>query len=434
MAYEFLLPDLGEGLAEAEIVNWLVAIGDTVVEDQPIAEVQTAKANVEIPSPVAGRVSLLGGQIGQVLAVGAVLIAFETADDNDGSSSGPTSSGQAAARLRPDASAMSGPTPPTEAEAAPVVVPAPPASTSGQRRVLGSPSTRKFAVEHDVDLAMVAGTAPGGRVSLEDVQSFLAAQTAATERTTQRTARSPAVARPRHTPNNDEVVPLRGIRREVARSMTRAWQEVPHVTEFREVDATHLMRALRALRERVPDGEPKLTLLSLMVLATASALRRHRSMNATIDLEAELITLKGQINIGIATSSDAGLVVPVLQDVGSKGLTQISREIAELADAVRNRSIRPEQLKGGTFTISNFGSYGTWLGTPIIKPPEVAILGIGRVQDKVVAVDGQAVVRPTLPLAVSSDHRLIDGHVMGAFVNDLQELIEDPVLIFGVDN
>jgi pyruvate dehydrogenase E2 component (dihydrolipoamide acetyltransferase) len=157
-------------------------------------------------------------------------------------------------------------------------------------------------------------------------------------------------------------------------------------------------------------------------------------MNATIDLDAELITLKGQINIGIATSSEAGLVVPVLQDVGSKGLTQISREIAELADAVRNQNIRPEQLKGGTFTISNFGSYGTWLGTPIIKPPEVAILGIGRVQDRVVAVAGQAVVQPTLPLAVSSDHRLIDGHVMGAFVNDLQELIENPVLIFGVDN
>jgi pyruvate dehydrogenase E2 component (dihydrolipoamide acetyltransferase) len=257
MAYEFLLPDLGEGLAEAEIVNWLVAIGDTVVEDQPIAEVQTAKANVEIPSPVAGRVSLLGAQIGQVLAVGAVLIAFETAfetadetaDDNDGSSSGPT--------------------PEAEAVAAPVVAPIPPASTSGQRRVLASPSTRKFAVEHDVDLAMVAGTAAGGRVSLEDVQSFLAAQTVATEPATELTNQSSGVARPRHAPNSDEVVPLRGIRREVARSMTRAWQEVPHVTEFREVDATHLMRALRALRalrERAPDGEPKLTLLSLMVL------------------------------------------------------------------------------------------------------------------------------------------------------------------------
>ena len=434
MEYEFLLPDLGEGLAGAEIVDWLVAVGDTVTEDQPVVEVQTAKANVEIPSPVAGRVTLLGGRIGQVLDVGAVLIAFETSDDKDSSAGAPTPSEQPATQLRPDARAMSGPTPPTEAEEAPGVVLAPLTPTSGQRRVLASPSTRKFAVEHDVDLATVAGTAPAGRVTLEDVRSFLSAQSATADPTTRTTDPSPTLTRPRHAPNNDEVVPLRGIRREVARSMARAWQEIPHVTEFREVDATRLLLAHRALRERVPEDSPKLTLLPLLVLATAAVLRRHRSMNATIDLEAELITLKGQINIGIATSSDAGLVVPVLQDVGSKGLMQINREIAELADAVRNRSVRPEQLKGGTFTISNFGSYGTWLGTPIIKPPEVAILGIGRVQDKVVAVDGQAVVRPTLPLAVSSDHRLIDGHVMGAFVNDLQALLEDPVLILGADN
>jgi len=429
MTYQFLLPDLGEGLAEAEIVNWLVAVGDTVAEDQPVAEVQTAKANVEIPSPVAGRVALLGGEIGQMLDVGAVLIAFETADENETSWCAPTSSEQPAAQPLLDARATSGPTPPTEAEEAPAVVPAP-----GQRRVLASPSTRKFAVEHDVDLATVAGTGPAGRATLEDVRSFLSAPAAAADRTTHTTAPSLAVAGLRHAPNNDEVVPLRGIRREVARSMTRAWKEVPHVTEFREVDATRLLQAHRALRERVPADAPKLTLLPLLVLATASALRRHRTMNATIDLEAESITLKGQINIGIAISSDAGLVVPVLQDVGSMGLMQISCEIAELADAVRDRRVRPEQLQGGTFTISNFGSFGTWLGTPIIKPPEVAILGIGRVQDKVVAVDGQAVVRPTLPLAVSSDHRLIDGHVMSAFVNDLQALLEDPVLILGEDN
>lgn len=441
MAYRFLLPDLGEGLAEAEIVHWLVAVGDTVVEDQPVAEVQTAKANVEIPSPVAGRVVMLGGEIGQMLDVGAVLIAFETADEIDSSSFAPTPSEQPEAQLRPDARATSGPTPPTEAEEASPVAAVPPVPVSGQRRVLASPSTRRFAVEHDIDLATVAGTGPAGRVTIDDVRSFLSAPTAfgsdaapAADRPAQRTAPLQALARPRHVPNNDEVVPLRGIRREVARSMTRAWQEVPHVTEFREVDATRLLQAHRALRERAPADAPTLTLLPLLVLATASALRRHRTMNATIDMESESITLKGKINIGIATSSDAGLVVPVLQDVGTMGLTQISREIAELVEAVRDRLVRPEQLAGGTFTISNFGSFGTWLGTPIIKPPEVAILGIGRVQDKVVAVDGQAVVRPTLPLAVSSDHRLIDGHVMGAFFNDLQALLEDPVLILGEDN
>jgi pyruvate dehydrogenase E2 component (dihydrolipoamide acetyltransferase) len=404
MAYEFLLPDLGEGLKDAEIVNWLVSVGDTVLQDQAIAEMQTAKAIVEIPSPVSGRVTRLGGEAGQVLEVGSVLIEFETETRE--------------------------PSQKTE----------PPAHASANVRThfLASPSTRQFALSNEIDLSSVTGTGPRKRITMEDVRAAINAQDAKTNASatsTQQAHSQPLESTSRRGagPRADETVPLRGIRREVAKAMTRAWQEIPHVTEFREIDATQLLAAQQAIRNMQPEDAPRLTLLPLIVLATAYALRRHPMMNATIDINKDLITLKGEINIGIATSSDAGLVVPVLQNAGGKSLSQLSRDIAAISQAVRDGKITPSLIEGGTFTISNFGSYGTWLGTPIIRPPEVAILGTGRVQDRVVAVNGQAVVRPVLPLAISADHRLIDGHVMGAFMNELQALLENPIIAFTED-
>jgi pyruvate dehydrogenase E2 component (dihydrolipoamide acetyltransferase) len=415
MTYEFLLPDLGEGLQDAEIVNWLVSVGDSVIEDQAIAEVQTAKANVEIPSPVSGRVTRLGGEAGQVLEVGSVLIEFET---EKGAPTSKTKEDHA------ERSAMA-----TKSDHAPNV----------RAHSLASPSTRQLAVRNEIDLTSVIGTGPRKRITMEDVREAINARDAKTNASATSTEQTysmvrEATSRRSAGPRADETMPLRGIRREVARAMTRAWQEIPHVTEFREIDATQLLAAQQAIRKTQPEDAPRLTLLPLIVLATACALRRHPMMNATIDINKDLITLKGEINIGIATSSDAGLVVPVLQNAGGKSLNQLSRDIAAISKAVREGKITPSLIEGGTFTISNFGSYGTWLGTPIIRPPEVAILGTGRVQDRVVAVDGQAQVRPVLPLAISSDHRLIDGHVMGAFMNELQALLENPIILLGEDS
>lgn len=401
MRHEFTLPDLGEGLGEAEIVNWLVAVGDVVAEDQAIVEVETAKAVSEIPSPVAGKVAGLGGGPGDVLAVGSVLISFDTGQD----------------RTIPEPGGQDGTTPkPGGGPAA--------AGARGSGRVLAAPSTRKLAVSLGVDLALVPGTGPAGRITRADVERAAGPQAA------------PAARRDEDVPlqgdaEGDEEVPLRGVRREIARTMTRSWREIPHITEFRELDATRLVEVRDALRERAPEGAARLTFLPFLVMACAAALRRHRVINARFDTERELVTYRGSIDIGIATSSNEGLVVPILRGADRLGLFEIGDRAAELAVAVRARHIRPGQLAGGTFTISNFGSYGTWLGTPIINPPQVAIAGFGRIRDAVVAAGGRPVVRPTLPVAVSADHRIVDGDVLGAFVGELAALLENPVLLIG---
>jgi pyruvate/2-oxoglutarate dehydrogenase complex dihydrolipoamide acyltransferase (E2) component len=230
-------------------------------------------------------------------------------------------------------------------------------------------------------------------------------------------APTPHAPPPRTPVRADQVIPLRGVRRTIARTMTEAWQTIPHIVDYREADAT----ALLAWRNR---EHVKITPLLLRV--AVEALRRHPYVNASIDLEREEITLHGDYNVGIATATPDGLIVPVLHGADSKSLAELSDEIDELTTAARERTLRPEQLAGGTFTLDNYGSLGGWLGTPIIKPGEVAILGVGRVQDRPVAVDGQVVVRPIVVLAVSGDHRVLDGHTLGAFASDVVALIEDP--------
>ena len=230
-------------------------------------------------------------------------------------------------------------------------------------------------------------------------------------------------------------MPLRGVRRAIAENLTRAWQEVPRVIDYREVDATALLSARRALKERIAargDDElaRALTPTPLIVLAAVRALRDHPYVNASIDMERGEITLHGHVHVGIATASPDGLMVPVLHDAGGKGLAEIAREAAALSAAARERRLTPPQLAGATFTVNNYGGLGIWLGTPIVRPPEVANLGVGAIRDQVVAVDGRAVVRPTLALAVAGDHRVLDGDTLAAFVSDVVALLEEPLLLF----
>ena len=226
-----------------------------------------------------------------------------------------------------------------------------------------------------------------------------------------------------------QVIPLRGVRRTIARTMTEAWQTIPHIIDFREADATALLAWREQARARV--GNERLTITPLLLRIAVEALRRHPYVNASIDLEREEITLHAAYNIGIATATPDGLIVPVVQNADDKSVSQLALEVAELTRAARERRLRPEQLAGGTFTLSNYGSIGGWLGTPIIKPGEVAILGVGRVQERPVALDGQVVVRPVVALAGSGDHRVLDGHTLGAFVSDVVALIEDPAALAG---
>jgi pyruvate/2-oxoglutarate dehydrogenase complex dihydrolipoamide acyltransferase (E2) component len=227
----------------------------------------------------------------------------------------------------------------------------------------------------------------------------------------------------------EKIIPLRGTRRTIARTMTEAWQTIPHIIDYREADATALLAWRERVRERA--GDEHLTITPLLLRIAVDALHRHPYVNASIDLEREEITLHSAYNIGIATATSDGLVVPVVHGADAKSVPELSREIAELTRAARERRLRPDQLAGGTFTLNNYGSLGVWLGTPIIKPGEVANVGVGRVQERPVVRDGQVVVRPIVALAVSGDHRVLDGHTLGAFVSDVVALIEDPAPVAG---
>jgi pyruvate dehydrogenase E2 component (dihydrolipoamide acetyltransferase) len=383
----FRLPDVGEGLAEAEVVEWLVAVGATVRADQPVVTVETAKAQVELPAPADGTIRELAHGPGDVVPVGEPLFVLETAD-------------------------------------------AGPARLASRRRVLAAPSTRRLAVEHGVDLTQLSGTGPNGRIVPEDVMAAVAPPSPTPPSPTPPSPTPPGPApAPRETMADTEVRPLRGLRRQVARAMTAALA-VPHVTEFREVDATELERAHAVLRA---DTTERLTLLPLLVRVVAAALRRHPELNATFDPDRAELTIHRRIDLGIATATPDGLVVPVLRDAGARGVPGLGREIGRLAAAARERTLTPAENTGATFTVSNFGSYGTWLGTPLISPPQVAIAGFGRVRDAVVPVDGVPAVRRVLPLAVAADHRVLDGADLGAFVATLERLIRAPLLLLGED-
>jgi pyruvate dehydrogenase E2 component (dihydrolipoamide acetyltransferase) len=279
-------------------------------------------------------------------------------------------------------------------------VPAPQPRSS--RAPLASPAVRRRATELAIDLAQVRGTGPAGRIESEDLDRVGAAAA--------------------------QVVPLRGVRRAIAHTMTEAWRTIPHIIDYREVDAAELVRWRDRIREHADDQRLRqaVTITPLLVQIAVAALRRHPYVNASIDMEREQITLHGDYNIGVATATPDGLVVPVLRNADQKQISELAIELAELIAAARERRLRPEQLAGATFTVNNYGSLGVWLGTPIIKPGQVANLGVGRVQERPVVREGKIVARPIVALAVSGDHRVLDGHTLAAFVSDVAALIENP--------
>jgi pyruvate dehydrogenase E2 component (dihydrolipoyllysine-residue acetyltransferase) len=399
---EFRLPDVGEGIATADILAWRVAEGDRVAEDQDLVEIQTDKAIVVIPCPATGVVRRLCAAEGDSLGVGELLAIFADSADDLGQSP----------RTSVGSSQRAGDSP-----GAPV---------GAAGRPLAAPATRRLARELGVDLGAVAGSGPQGRIVREDV-----------ERAAAPAAPPPAGARPASAPTPPvagEVVPLRGVRRAIAQALTKAWLEVPRIIDYREVDATALMAVRARLKQRALDsGDAELaaalTPTPLIVKAALRALRDHPYVNASIDLEREEITLHRHCHVGIATAGPDGLVVPVVHDAGDLSLAGIAREVAALSRAARERRLRPEQLAGATFTVNNYGGLGIWLGTPIVRPPEVVNLGVGAIRDQVVAVDGAPVVRPTLALAVAGDHRVLDGHTLGAFVTQVAALLEDPLAL-----
>ncbi|HEX6988241.1 MAG TPA: dihydrolipoamide acetyltransferase family protein [Bacillota bacterium] len=455
MAFEFKLPDVGEGIHEGEIVRWLVAEGDQVAEDQPLVEVQTDKAVVEIPSPVQGSVLKLHYKEGDVVDVGSVIITIGTAGEApavDGAQA-PTeaaapSTGSAAVAASYRAGSEGSTTAPAAAPAAAPAdqAPAPAAGgPNGRRRALATPATRRLARELGVDINRVQGTGPGGRVTDDDVRAFAEGRqpAAAGPAAPQPIAPAPAATAPEgprpapalqpvivtgETP--EERIPLRGLRRTIAERMVKSMYTAPHVTHMDEVDVTELVALRRKARAAAEARGVKLTYLPFIAKALIAALREFPYLNATLDDERQEIVLKRYYHIGIATDTDDGLIVPVVKHADRKSILQIAAEIEFLADRARQRKVDVDDLRGGTFTITNIGALGGIFSTPVINHPEVAILGVHKIQEKPVVRDGEIVVRSILPLALSFDHRVVDGAYAARFLNRVMAYLEQPDLLF----
>ncbi|WP_062472089.1 dihydrolipoamide acetyltransferase family protein [Variovorax boronicumulans] len=395
------VPDLGEGIAEVELVAWRVQPGDTVTEDQVLADVMTDKATVEIPSPVAGRVVALGGEVGQQIAVGAELIRIDVAGGGE------------AQEPVPAVSAVSA--------AAPAAVPAPDerARPSGGKP-LASPAVRHRATVLGIDLRQVPGSSADGRVLHEDLDAWLL-----------RRPGPPAPDAARYTERHDEeAVPVTGVRRRIAQRMQDAMRRIPHFTYVEEVDVTELELLRARINERWGGERAHLTLLPLLVRAVVLAVPRFPQINARFDDEAGVLTRHGAVHVGIATQTAAGLMVPVLRHAEARDLWSSATEIARLADAARAGRATRDELSGSTLTVTSLGALGGIASTPIINAPEVAIVGVNRIVQRPVMLGGAVVARRMMNLSSSFDHRVVDGQLAAEFVQAVRASLECPALLF----
>ena len=414
-------PDIGEGIAEVELVAWHVQAGDSVVVDQALADLMTDKATVEVPSPVAGRVLALGGEPGQILAVGAELIRIEV-EGGGNAAAAPL----AAARGAPPASAPAATAPPAPASGAMLKSPqrAAPAALTARRpgeRPTASPAVRRRAWDLGIELQYVPGSGEAGRILHEDLDAFAAQQAVLGH-----VARAGgAVYAERH---DEEAVPVIGLRRKIAQKMQLAKRSIPHFTYVEEIDMTEL-EALRA-RLNAKAGRPRLTLLPFLMRAIVLAVREFPQINARFDDAAGVVTRHGAVHIGIATQTDNGLMVPVLRHAEARDLWSGAEEIARLAEAARTGKATREELGGSTITITSLGAIGGIASTPVINHPEVAIVGVNRMVERPVMRGGAIVPRLMMNLSSSFDHRVVDGLHGAQFVQSLRGYLECPATLF----
>jgi pyruvate dehydrogenase E2 component (dihydrolipoamide acetyltransferase) len=381
---EFKFPDLGEGLVEGEVVKWHVKEGDYVKEGDPLVDVMTEKATVTLPAPTSGRVvKILAGE-GQVVKVGQTLCVIEPA-------------GEAAAEK------------PQMAQPAP-------------REVAAMPAARRLARELGVDLSKVRGTGPGGVITVEDVKKFAEGLKG---KEAPKAAEVPKAAEAPHTAEA-EVVPVRGVRRAVAEKMTKAKRLIPHAYHLEEVDLTELLRLHERLKAEAERRGVRLTVLPFFVRAVAQALREYPMLNSEYDEEKNVIVVKKEINIGVAVDADQGLVVVVVKNADKKGILELAKEIGTLAEKARAGKLDIEDVRGSTFTISNIGAVGGLGGLSILNYPEAAIMAVGRARKKPWVVEDRIEIRDIALVAVSFDHRVVDGAYVARFVNKVKELLERP--------
>ena len=446
---EFKLPDLGENIESGEVINVLVAEGDPLSEDQPVIELETDKAVIEVPSTVSGTVSRVLVAEGDRAQVGQVILTVEEVGA-DGAAAAPAGEPPAAAPApeqeirepagpEPVAAPADGSAAPTPSESSPAPAgdgdaaggggPAesPPPAGEPQKLIPAAPSVRRLAREIGVDIAEAEGTGPGGRIREEDVKAL-----------SRRLHESPAAApgSPAAAPLPDfskwgeiEVEPFSNVRRITAQRMAAAWSAIPHVTQFDQADITGLEAWRKGYAPQVERAGAKLTPTAVLLKVAASALRAFPSFNASIDMAGEQIIFKSYVHIGVAVDTPRGLLVPVIRDVDRKSVTEISLELGETAEKARTGKVAVADLEGGTFTVSNLGGLGGTAFTPIINAPEVAILGAARSRTEPVYVDGELQPRLILPLSLSYDHRLIDGADGVRFLRYLCQGLENPYFL-----
>ena len=402
MTYEFRLPDIGEGLAEGEVVRWLVKEGDALVEDQPMVEVMTDKATVEIGSPRNGRVIKRMFAEGDRCPVGKVLVTIEV-------------EGEGAPAAKPHVHAAEAPKAATTAPAGRAGNGA--ASASGA--VLATPATRKLARDIGVDIRDVAGTGRAGRITSDDVRAHGGqGEPSGTPHPAPTTPRADGVR-----------IPFRGLRRKIAEQLVRSKHTAPHVTYVEEIDCTELVALRAKLNAKQGTTGEKLSFLPFILKATIAALRKYPQMNAMLDDAAGEIIQWKSFHIGLATATENGLIVPVIRDADSKSLTALGKEIERLAEATRTGKAAREELTGSTFTITSLGALGGVMATAIINPPEVAILGVHRIAKRPAVVKDQIVIRDLMNLSLSFDHRVIDGFDAAQFVAEIKRSLESPAAL-----
>ncbi|MDZ4324418.1 MAG: dihydrolipoamide acetyltransferase family protein [Pseudomonas sp.] len=414
------MPDIGEGIAEVELSVWHVKVGDMVVEDQVLADVMTDKAMVDIPSPVHGKVIALGGVPGEVMAVGSVLISIEV----EGAGNVKESAQPVAAAVKEapapkvEAVVESKPAPAAAPRAA--VCQGPMVAREADERPLASPAVRKHALDLGIQLRLVRGTGPAGRVLHEDLEAYLAqGQSNASTATAAYAQR-----------NDEEQIPVIGMRRKIAQRMQDATQRAAHFSYVEEIDVTAVEELRAHLNDKHGATRGKLTLLPFLVRALVVALRDFPQINARYDDEAQVITRLGAVHVGIATQADIGLMVPVVRHAEARSLWDNAQEISRLATAARTGKAARDELSGSSITLTSLGALGGIVSTPVLNLPEVAIVGVNKIVERPMVVKGQIVIRKMMNLSSSFDHRVVDGMDAAQFIQAVRGLLEQPATLF----
>lgn len=445
MAFQFHLPDIGEGVVEGEIVSWKVAEGDLIALDQPMVEVMTDKATVEIPSPRAGRIARINFKEGEICPVGDVLVVIE---EDGAAAQAPAATTSVHVPAAPAAASGNGVRPDTAAATSAMPSVAPPArsatqsgpevvdASAGRARVKATPATRRLARQLGVELPRVQATGKHGRVTTDDVRRFASGETAAAPAARPSAAASASTQAPAFAPisipreGEEERIPLRGLRKRIADNMTRSTHTAAHFTYVEEVDMTDLVDVRERAKARAAERGIKLTYLPFIMKAVVSGLKKWPQLNAALDESTQELVRRKYYNLGIAAQGPQGLMVTVVRDADRRSIFDLAQEIQRLGEAVQAGNVSRDDLTGSTFTITSLGKLGGVLATPILNFPEVGIMGIHKMEQKPAVRDGQIVIRWLMNLSISLDHRLVDGWDGAMFLQDVKTLLEDPTTMF----